>query len=63
MQGTKDGNLPASPKGRDGTDPSPGLWVPDPEPPGWSETRKRFFEDLRSRGAVRQSRAVLPTSR
>jgi hypothetical protein len=50
LRGTKDGNLPASPKGRDGTDPSPGLWVPDPEPPGWSETRKRLFEDLRSRG-------------
>jgi hypothetical protein len=52
MQGMKDGNLPASPKGRDGTDPSPGLWVPDPEPPGWSETRKRFLETFGRAGAL-----------
>jgi len=52
MQGMKDDNLPASPQDRDGTDLSPGLWVPDPEPPGWSETRKRFLEDLRSRGGA-----------
>jgi hypothetical protein len=50
MQGMKD--LPASPQGQDGTDPSPGLWVPDPEPTGWSETRKRFLEDLRSLGGA-----------
>ena len=35
MQGMKDDNLPANPQNREGTDPSPGLWVPDPEPPGW----------------------------
>jgi hypothetical protein len=54
MQGMKDDNPPASPQDRDGTDPSPGLglWVPDPEPPGWSETRKRFLEDVRSRGGA-----------
>jgi hypothetical protein len=26
--------------------------VPDPEPPGWSETRKRFLEDVRQRGGA-----------
>ena len=52
MQGMKDDNLPPSPQDRDGTAPSPGLWVPDPEPPGWSEAWKRFLEDLRSRGGA-----------
>jgi hypothetical protein len=50
MQGMKDGNLPASPKGRDGTDPSPGLWVPDPEPRGGRKPGNAFRRPSVARG-------------